>query len=978
MKKIFILLLCFSLFINNSLLVLADDDEDKELFVDGSEINAITDYSTYGAADVTEMSSANYMTKNQFSDVKDSELLRRLSLLSDLGIINGTDGGKFSPDSDFTRIQFILTALRMMNFDADSFSGNSVRFYDLPSDYTYLCEVEAAVNLGIITGFSDKTLKPDAPISYTDALTIMLKVMGYTEEAYGRGGYPNGFLQIAKNLKLNNGLKLKDGTFTRADAAMFLYNCLHAEVFSALSLGDSGSQVYSEGTMLEAYFDIYKTTGKIESTYLAYLGGIGESEEDSVVIGGEKYTCGRYFYSEYLGKCADVYYTKDGASQKTIRSLALVGDEKELIINSEDIIGYDDYTLRYYDGKTTKTAHIAKGHNLVYNGKRKTSYGKDIFVPKNGFVRLLCTCDSSANQYDVAFVNEYFNFHVKSLSANGSILSFKPKGNSNGIIVDLAKTDFLMEIYDKGGMMASDLSVVDAYDNDGNKIKKYLVPPIPANSLLSIFTDDVAEGINGRKTIGANATYMKIYINSGKLEGTVKSHNLKNSKITIEDKQAKISDDNFLFGDNPVKVGSTGTFLFDFNGKIAAYDSSSNGEKFEYGYLVQIHGDNKLDPTYRFRLMKTNGYIEVFECADLSRFKINGEKVRDANTLEAKLEQSAKMLDSTFTISQVIKYKLNSENKISEIQTVTAPTGVADGYEKDQLNRHAPRASYTTPRYFGGALFSADGDIVVQGRKLPRYAKCEFYFVVPDSETFDEDDYLVKPNTHFFSDAIKADLFNCDDGLSPDVAVLYSKTELAENDPPFIVVDQKIKMLDEDGVEVTAVTGLDGYRESNFIEDEPGVFDSAVQGDIYFCKGSSKRIKQAEKLFSVYAVADHDYDSTEYIAKAISGDTETMYATPMEVYEYNTSTRSFVLQIGADDDGDGKRDLQRVEYWSDLSSTFRYGCVTCNIYERNITLKAGNANDIRTAKEFGHADSTKIMFVESSNLRFFVLINDYR
>lgn len=82
--------------------------------------------------------------------------------------------------------------------------------------------------------------------------------------------------------------------------------------------------------------------------------------------------------------------------------------------------------------------------------------------------------------------------------------------------------------------------------------------------------------------------------------------------------------------------------------------------------------------------------------------------------------------------------------------------------------------------------------------------------------------------------------------------------------------------------------------------------------------------------------------------------------------------------MGPDGDGDGKRDMQRVCYWSNISTTFRYGCVTCNIYDREIELKTGNAGDIRPARKFSHKDSTKILIVESSNLRFFVLVNDYR
>lgn len=979
MKKFLLLLLCCILIINSSFIAFAEDleEEDVELFVDGTEINAITDYSTYGAADVTEMSSVNYLDKNRFTDIKDSELLRKVSLLSALGIVSGTGEGKFSPDATFTRIQFVLTALRMMNFDTSMYTGDGVEFYDIDESYEYLSEIEAATKLGIIAGFSDKTLKPDAPISYQDALTVMLRIMGYTTNAYANGGYPDGFIRVGANLDLDEDIVFnEDGTFTRANAATLLYNCLHAECLWSPIMGNKSSQIGEMGTMLEAYFDIYIGEGIIEATYLANIGDSNKATDNTVIIDGVQYFCEKHSYADNIGKCVDVYYKLKNDVKKVVH-LDIRNDEKELIIKSDDIVDFDDYTYQYYDGNKLKTAKIDVGHTLIYNNKRKISYDKDIFKPKNGYIRLLKTCDFNGTGYNVVFVNEYFNFYLDSLSANGSVLKFTPKGETSGMIIDMANEDLLMEIYDKNGKMSSDLSVTDTYDNDGNLVKKYLVPPIPAKSIVSVFADEMDDAIGNHKTLGKDATYLKVYINDSKIEGTVDEEDFASNKLVIGDKIFEISTDNFLFGDDSIKIGTKGTFLFDFNGKIAALNEEA-ADKFEYGYLINAIDGRDFNEDYKFKIIKPNGQIEMFNCVDIKTLKLNGKKLESSAELSEKLEKSAKLIDNTFTISQIIKYKLNEENKIKELQTVTASTGVATGYEKDHLNRHAPRASYTSPHYFGGALFSKEGDIVVEGRKLPRYSKSGFYFTVPDAETFDDKDYGVKADTYYFSASTKMDLYNCDENLSADVAVIYAKTELTENDPPFIVVKNKKMVVDEDGMGVVAVSGVDGFRQSDFVEKTEGVFSNAKEGDVYFCKGSLNEIEEAEMIYSLYDVANHDYNSTEYIMKSLTGDSETMYCTPMEIYDYSATTRSFVLQMGPDDDGDGKRDMQRVAYWSNLASTFRYGCVTCNIYDREIELKVANASDIRPARKFSHKDSTKILIVESSNLRFFVLVNDYR
>ena len=110
-------------------------------------------------------------------------------LLSDKG---------FSDDERITRGRFLEAVITLMGRDA--LVNENGPYSDVEKD-TYLsyCTFLAS-ELNIIA--KNPEFYPDAEIKYIDALTIMLRALGYGAIAESMGGYPNGNRTLANNLGL--------------------------------------------------------------------------------------------------------------------------------------------------------------------------------------------------------------------------------------------------------------------------------------------------------------------------------------------------------------------------------------------------------------------------------------------------------------------------------------------------------------------------------------------------------------------------------------------------------------------------------------------------------------------------------------------------------------------------------------------------------------------------------------------------------
>lgn len=175
---------------------------------------------TVGAADVVT-TSATTKTYNAAS----------IDHLGKLGIFKGYTNGTSGADDNVTREQMALFTGRVITGKTTSNYWenyqNDTTFTDINNESAeYVGAIAYAYGEGIVVGKSDVRFDPKANVSYQDALTMVVRSLGYTGLSY-----PNGYINKAIKLGLTadvSGVAYTDAA-KRGVIATVLYNALYAE-----------------------------------------------------------------------------------------------------------------------------------------------------------------------------------------------------------------------------------------------------------------------------------------------------------------------------------------------------------------------------------------------------------------------------------------------------------------------------------------------------------------------------------------------------------------------------------------------------------------------------------------------------------------------------------------------------------------------------------------------------------------------------
>ena len=130
-------------------------------------------------------------------------------------------------------------------------------FTDLPGTSPYAPYVRIAVQNGWMNGYTDGSFRPDNAVTLEEAVTAILKLMGYKMTDLS-GAFPNAQLNKASEIGLRAGLDRRQGeAMNYEDCAILLYNALTAmngsgQVYaSTLGFAVSNGQVDISSVLLD-------------------------------------------------------------------------------------------------------------------------------------------------------------------------------------------------------------------------------------------------------------------------------------------------------------------------------------------------------------------------------------------------------------------------------------------------------------------------------------------------------------------------------------------------------------------------------------------------------------------------------------------------------------------------------------------------------------------------------------------------------
>ncbi len=154
-----------------------------------------------------------------------------ITRLNKLGIFQGYNAADMGADDNVTRAQMALFTGRVLTGKVESNYWesyvNDTTFEDIDdiADY-YVGAISYAYEQGVVIGKSDVAFDPNGNVTYQEALTMVVRSLGYTGLSY-----PNGFINKAMKLGLTNGIAnvAYGDAAVRGVIATILYNALYAE-----------------------------------------------------------------------------------------------------------------------------------------------------------------------------------------------------------------------------------------------------------------------------------------------------------------------------------------------------------------------------------------------------------------------------------------------------------------------------------------------------------------------------------------------------------------------------------------------------------------------------------------------------------------------------------------------------------------------------------------------------------------------------
>ena len=271
------------------------------------------------------------------ADVQGTRYEEPVQILSALNIMVGDENGAYRLDDTIIRSEVAKMAIHALGLeDAAESSKGQTMFDDVSAEHWANGYINLAVSQGIIEGDGDGNFRPNAPISYAEAMTIMVRATGYTVSAEENGGYPHGYMKtgtsngLAKNVQGSYSDKI-----SRGNVAYLTTNALESKLMEQTGFGSDGKYEITEKTLLKDKLKVTKDTGRITAIENTSLTGSSSLAKGQIKIDNKTYETA-YNMNNLLGYNVTYYVKNEGKNDESvILAMPIQNQNNDLTISSE-------------------------------------------------------------------------------------------------------------------------------------------------------------------------------------------------------------------------------------------------------------------------------------------------------------------------------------------------------------------------------------------------------------------------------------------------------------------------------------------------------------------------------------------------------------------------------------------------------------------------------------------------------------------
>lgn len=380
----------------------------------------------------------------EFTDITDTTTQENAAVLEMLGIVNGVGGGSFNPGGILNRAEFCKLAVCAMNKQGSANQYSSLTIFpDVKGSYWASGYINYCVKNTIILGTGDGTFAPSRSIKFSEAVTILMRVLGYSDTDFA-SQWPVGYLNQADSIGLTDGLALTaNDTLTRAQAAQLFKNLM-------ITLPKSGTSEYIT--------TIYSKTAS--SVVIVSIDNSEITAYNSSTLTSYETNCD--IPDSFLGKNCILVLNSSGdvtaavpcESEYTVKSVSVVKAEYTYVSDEAEKKYYiDEDTVTYYDEALTTYAktwvNLNPGTELL------------LFYNKSSECKLIIV-NTTAAESSSAVVLSAVPASVSELASKFGLSgeSYKIIKNGNAVSVsELAKNDTVTYHANSGTFFVSDFKL---------------------------------------------------------------------------------------------------------------------------------------------------------------------------------------------------------------------------------------------------------------------------------------------------------------------------------------------------------------------------------------------------------------------------------------------------------------------------------------------------------------------------------------
>lgn len=286
----------------------------------------------------------------QFSDVPDQSTAMAIETLRLVGVLDGYGDGTFRPNNQLTRAQFCKMATYAMDGKNELGLYRTVTIFPdvKPSHWAASFINLAAKGKAVIAGYPDGRFYPERTVTVGQAVTILLRLLGYKDEDVG-GVWPDSYMAVGAIAGLTDGVGTNgNAPLTRAQAAKLFLNLLQAEK-------KEGGTLYTLGEETELV-SIDGGTGKMKT-----LDGKSYTMVNPVASSSLVGSKGRVVLSG--DKALTFLPTSTGSTGNAAAAVIVYADRSST--GFETLAGNNDYQI-YKNGSLATVSDLRKNDVATY------------------------------------------------------------------------------------------------------------------------------------------------------------------------------------------------------------------------------------------------------------------------------------------------------------------------------------------------------------------------------------------------------------------------------------------------------------------------------------------------------------------------------------------------------------------------------------------------------------------------------------